>query len=128
MSGFFVAPTPRPFVTRHVSLSDPATASDVEPSNDDKSENLSGPVASNDDASKSSEKDDRHTLYVGNLPYGTFCVKISFVGIYFFCNGRIKLTCPTAAALPYAIRHVFGRSPYYVRGTCFRQEHQSSSE
>eukprot|EP00428_Durinskia_dybowskii_P024563 CAMPEP_0170232902 /NCGR_PEP_ID=MMETSP0116_2-20130129/16193_1 /TAXON_ID=400756 /ORGANISM="Durinskia baltica, Strain CSIRO CS-38" /LENGTH=363 /DNA_ID=CAMNT_0010483689 /DNA_START=119 /DNA_END=1210 /DNA_ORIENTATION=+ len=70
VSGFFVAPAPRPFVSRHVSLSDPSTASDVEPSNNDKAENLAEAVASDDSTSKSTEKGDRHTLYVGNLPYG----------------------------------------------------------
>lgn len=70
VSGFFIAPAPRPFVSRHVSLSDPATSSDVEPTNNDKSENIAEPVASKESGRKNSDKGDRFTLYVGNLPYG----------------------------------------------------------
>ena len=71
VSAFFIPAAPRPFVARHVSLSDPATASDVEPSNNDNVENLSDAVVSNEGAPKNSDKGDRFTLYVGNLPYGT---------------------------------------------------------
>ena len=63
-AAFLVSPglAPRPFVSRQVSLStDPALSTDTPSESDDAVDtSKSSPVA----------PEDRHTIYVGNLPYG----------------------------------------------------------
>ena len=63
-SAFFVSPglAPRPFVSRQVSLStDPALSTDTPSESDDVVGASTGRPAA---------PEDRHTIYVGNLPYG----------------------------------------------------------
>lgn len=71
-SAFFVSPGPRHFVSRHVALSDPTTSSEVQPEGEDK---VSMEVAAPEDAESANNgkrvfQGERHTIYVGNLPYG----------------------------------------------------------
>ncbi len=70
MSAFFISPIPRHFVARHVALSDPSTSSDVQPPENDKPDDVVTPIASTDESTANTERGERHTLYVGNLPYG----------------------------------------------------------
>jgi len=80
-SAFYVSPlnsgVPRHFVSRHVSLSDEATTTDVQPAEDvpeDAGVNMEIPAAAEEAAEAEKpavvKKTERHTLYVGNLPYG----------------------------------------------------------
>jgi len=78
VSAFFVAPAPRHFVNRDVAVSDPSTSSDVHSENDNIVD-AAVPVVSTEDnaitnadasAEVKTERGERHTLYVGNLPYG----------------------------------------------------------
>jgi len=79
-SAFFVTPgpgaVPRHFVSRHVSLSDPAVSSEVQAEDETPAE-VAAPVetpvaAASEELQKppSIKNTERHTIYVGNLPYG----------------------------------------------------------
>jgi hypothetical protein len=80
-SAFFISPSPgavpRHFVSRHVSLSDETTTSEVQPA-EETPEEVATPAAEPVVAAASEELEkpqvvkntERFTLYVGNLPYG----------------------------------------------------------
>jgi hypothetical protein len=67
-SAFFVSPGvgPRPYVCRQVSLSTDPTLSTDSPS---ESDDVAG-APKDVEASAAADQEERHTIYVGNLPYG----------------------------------------------------------
>ena len=90
-SAFFVSPAPRPFVSRYVSLSDPSTSSEVQPKGEapeDATEatmEVAAPTEGTvvEESAEVLQKPpvkntERHTLYVGNLPYGK-CDNVPYI-------------------------------------------------
>lgn len=69
-SAFFVSPGvgPRPYVSRQVSLSTDPTLSTDSPSESDDLASARKDVEAA--AASSADQEERHTIYVGNLPYG----------------------------------------------------------